>query len=197
MPEIIVKQVKEHIESFPRRESHYSRKENLNRIYLHEYLNIKRMWLLYLHTFEPEERQKYCSDRKKEMRCTVKYSFYKKVFLEEYNLAFGQPRTDTCSQCDRLQSKIDSSEDPTEREKLKAEKKKNVHLAKADKANALLKELQNKASNDEKTAMYNFDFQQNLPSPTLHSNDMFYCRMLWTYNFALHDCKTQDGIMHL
>ena len=44
---------------------------------------------------------------------------------------------------------------------------------------------------------YFFDFQQNLPSPTLHSNDMFYCRMLWTYTFALHNCSTNEGIMHL
>ncbi|MEM6612842.1 MAG: hypothetical protein AAF652_11440, partial [Cyanobacteria bacterium P01_C01_bin.72] len=193
--ENIVKSVKEHIKSFPRRESHYSRKDNLNRVYLHEHLNIKRMWLLYLREFEPAELNKYQSGQKKEMKCQVKYSFYKHIFLTEYNLGFGQPRTDTCSQCDRLQNKIENATNEAEKKKLEDEKR--CHVTKADNAYNLLKNLQKSAAEDEKTAMYTFDFQQNLPSPTLHSNDMFYCRMLWTYNFALHDCKTQDGIMHL
>lgn len=153
------------------------------------------MWLLYLQNFEPAEFQKYRSKRKNEMKCTVKYYFYKKIFLEEFNLGFGQPRSDTCSQCDRLQNKIENSTDATEREKLETEKR--VHVTKADNAYDLLTKKQTEAKNNDNIAVYTFDFQQNLPSPTLHSNDMFYCRMLWTYNFALHDCKTNDGIMHL
>ena len=44
--------------------------------------------------------------------------------------------------------------------------------------------------------MYTFDFQQNLPIPDI-SGDMFYIRMLWVYNFVVHDGSNSDGIMHL
>ena len=50
---------------------------------------------------------------------------------------------------------------------------------------------------DINTEMYTFDFQQNLPVPSLTSSDQFYLQMLWTYNFGVHDCKIEDGIMHL
>ena len=41
--------------------------------------------------------------------------------------------------------------------------------------------------------MISFDFQQNLPTPHLHHNDVFYARQLWTYNFGIHDCVTEKG----
>ena len=47
------------------------------------------------------------------------------------------------------------------------------------------------------TDMYTFNFQQNLPLPTLTHSDVFYCRQLWVYNFGIHDCVSDKGIMHL
>ncbi|GFO39354.1 hypothetical protein PoB_006585900 [Plakobranchus ocellatus] len=45
--------------------------------------------------------------------------------------------------------------------------------------------------------VYTFDFQQQLPSPNMLTNDIFYKRPLWTYNFGVHDAKTGDGIMNM
>jgi len=45
--------------------------------------------------------------------------------------------------------------------------------------------------------MITFDFQQNLPTPHLHHNDMFYLRQLWTFNFGIHDCINEQGYMFL
>ena len=36
--------------------------------------------------------------------------------------------------------------------------------------------------------MITFDFEQNLPIPNLHHNDVFYARQMWEYNFGVHDC---------
>ena len=124
-----------------------------------------------------------------------KYYFYKKVFFEEFNLLFWQPRSDTCSQCDRLENCIKATDDPSELDKL--QKEKEMHLRKAKQAYTLLKNLTQQSKTDKTMAMYTIGFQQNLPSPTLHSNDMFYSRMLWTYNFGRHDCKLDQWIMHL
>lgn len=43
--------------------------------------------------------------------------------------------------------------------------------------------------------MITFDLQQNLPTPNLNHNDIFYLRQLWTYNFGIHDCFKEQGYM--
>ena len=52
--EELKKQVREHIESFPRRKSHYSRADNRKWEYLDEGLSISRMHLMYLEKYEPQ-----------------------------------------------------------------------------------------------------------------------------------------------
>ena len=47
------------------------------------------------------------------------------------------------------------------------------------------------------TDMYTYDFQQNLLLPTLTHSDVFYCCQLWVYYFDIHDCVSDDGVMHL
>lgn len=36
----------------------------------------------------------------------VKYALFRKIFLEEYNIGFGNPATDTCAYCDRVKDAI-------------------------------------------------------------------------------------------
>ena len=45
--------------------------------------------------------------------------------------------------------------------------------------------------------MITYDFQQNLETPNLQHNDMFYKRQLWTYNFGIHDCVSNQGYMFM
>ena len=42
-----------------------------------------------------------------------------------------------------------------------------------------------------------FDFQQNLATPNLTHQEMFYARQLWTYNFGVHDCLANKGYMFM
>ena len=44
------------------------------------------------------------------------------------------------------------------------------------------------------TDVITFDFQQNLETPSLHLNDMFYLRQLWTYYFGIHDYVQGRGM---
>ncbi|KAL9976984.1 hypothetical protein ACROYT_G014335 [Oculina patagonica] len=41
--------------------------------------------------------------------------------------------------------------------------------------------------------MITFDFEQNLPTPNLQHNDMFYKRQLWTFNFGIPGCVANQG----
>ena len=45
--------------------------------------------------------------------------------------------------------------------------------------------------------MITYDFQQNLETQNLQHNDMFYKRQLWTYNFGIHDCISNQGYMFM
>lgn len=54
----LVKQVKNHIESFPAQESHYSRSDNHGKLFLSENLSIRRMYHLYLELYEPEQHER-------------------------------------------------------------------------------------------------------------------------------------------
>ena len=65
--------VKEHIESFPAYESHYSRKDNPNRKYLSPSLSISKMY--------------FCSDRRSEPVSEWKY---RQIFNTHFNYTFGR-----------------------------------------------------------------------------------------------------------
>ena len=188
------KKVRDHINSFPKRQSHYSREQNPNRYYIQENLNVHRMWLLYLAKNEPNELHKM---QNKRAACpTVKLHFYRHIFSHKFNIGFGLPRSDTCSQCDRLFIEINAAEnDDSQKKTLEAQKE--IHLRKAERGYELLKKYTEEAISGEDLDVYTFDFQQNLPLPTLSSSDMFYSRMLWVYNFGVHNCKTGQGTMHI
>lgn len=54
IPEVFLFKINTHINSFPKRQSHYSRCDNLNVKYLSPELNISKMYKLYLKEYEPE-----------------------------------------------------------------------------------------------------------------------------------------------
>ena len=107
------RKIREHIKTFPRRKSHYSRADNRKREYLNEGLSISRMYLLYLEKYEPQVKE---TGAKPEVEW-----LYRKIFNEEFNLSFGYPRSDTCETCDLLQVTIYASKSEAERAELQLE----------------------------------------------------------------------------
>ncbi|CAG9836460.1 unnamed protein product [Diabrotica balteata] len=106
-----------HIQSFPRRESHYSRNKS-RRFYLSTDLNVKKMHQLYLDLYEP------ASVSNPKYKPKVPYDFYYRHFKENLNYRFGSLRSDTCKKCDVLDNKLkDVTLDENERKVLAAEKK--------------------------------------------------------------------------
>ncbi|KAJ8940122.1 hypothetical protein NQ318_009836 [Aromia moschata] len=76
--------IRNHIKSFKDRKSHY-RLHDSAKLYLPEELNIKKMFNMYCEKFP----NLYAS-----------YETYRTIFSTEFNIAFGYPRSGTCSQCD-------------------------------------------------------------------------------------------------
>ena len=103
-----------HINSFPCYQSHYTRKDNVNKKYLHPELNIKKMYNLYV--------EKYTSENKQ----PVKLKYYYHVFSTKFNLHFKVPSKDTCTFCDEMLQKIKIEQDQQKQKEL--EVKKELHL---------------------------------------------------------------------
>ena len=83
-----IDKVKEHIESFPVVEGHYTRNDS-NRKYLGAELNITRMYQLYLEEYKGQLSEKDI----------VSQAVYRKVFNGQYNYSFHVPKKDQCSVC--------------------------------------------------------------------------------------------------
>lgn len=191
VPDAIVEQVHNHILSFPRRVSHYSRRDS-KRYYLSPHLNIKLMHEFYLQRYEPEMYNKLMSQSKDDYKPLVSRDFYFRYLKANFNYTFGSPRSDTCVKCDSLENLIKSGgKTPEEIENLKVQKQ--LHLIKAETFYNNLREKTSVAKEDPTIDVLSFDYQQNLPLPKVPSGDAFYSRQLWLYNFCIHSAKNMEA----
>lgn len=180
--------VREHIQTFPRRQSHYSRSSNQKREYLDEGLSISRMYLLYQEKYEPQVKE---SGAKPE----VKEWLYRKIFNEEFNLSFGYPRSDTCETCDILNVAIRSS--ISEDERVEKQEELATHQGNASKGYQLERSDAESTKATRYHSLITFDLMQNLPVPTLTHGSMFYSRQLWVYNFGVHNATSGSANMYM
>lgn len=190
IPQELKEAIDQHIRSFPKRSSHYSRSKNIKRSYLSPDLSVKKMHELYLEKHEPESYLlliggKHCRPR-------VTYDFYYRYFLTNFRLSFGSPRSDTCNTCDMLRKKIDCAANADI--KGMAVQEKESHILNADAFYATLSQLTNEAKENNDIEVLSFDYEQNLPLPLVPSGSVFYSRQLWMYNFCIHSGTT--GISH-
>lgn len=124
MSDFFVNQIREHILSFPAEQSHYSREKNHNRKYLESGLSINKLYELYLEKYERayvlyRDEKVVCSkdglpaplaprheDGTEYSQPTVKCSFYRHVFVTQFNISFSRPRSDICYRCDGFATSI-------------------------------------------------------------------------------------------
>ena len=116
--EDVKKLVREHIETFPSRHSHYCRKDNIERVYLSSDLSIARLYCDSLEkhdpdflTLEEENRKRVVAHESVDIlrKPLISEHMYHGIFVTEYNIHFGYPRTDTCSTCDNLTMQIQAA----------------------------------------------------------------------------------------
>ena len=154
----------DHINSFPRIESHYCRAKT-SKEYLQSDLNIEKMYNLYV------ER---CLKKKHE---PTKQWFYSKVFNNEFNLDFHVPKSDRCDRCELRKNQEKehiavSDEELAEFETHILEKKAMREEKKKD-----------KASGDKKMLVV-FDLENVINLPKAEISSFFYKRKLNLYNLT-------------
>lgn len=148
----------EHISSFPADESHYSRHCNIHKKYLSPLLSIPRMHKLYLDK---------CQNDGKDKIFLIKEATYRFIFNNEFNLTFGNPKSDTCSSCDSGSANEEHTENY--RSAFDSQKVDREY-----------------ASNSEDTIYVSLDLQQTMPLPRLSTSKAFYLRQMWFYNLGIH-----------
>lgn len=170
--------IKQHIESFPTKETHYSGRSVK---YLDEKLSVKTMFELFT---------------VKHPDVNVGYTFYYNFFVENFKLSFGRPQIDCCCVCEQLKLKIKSPH-LNNAAKRCAEAELAVHKRKSKKFyNKLKEEVDNKSSDPHVKAIC-FDFMQNVHIPNVPVQDTFYLRQLTTNIFCIHDIKKNTGNIYL
>lgn len=138
VPEAIKDQVREHIRSFPARSSHYSRNDNGNRCYLAPDLSITRMYRMFIEKNDLEYVRMEAENRTRQLnylpplelkKPIVSEYIYRQIFVSEFNIHFGFPRSDTCSTCDALHIEIQQCSEPDRCKELEQELAAHQELA--------------------------------------------------------------------
>lgn len=172
--------IKIHIDSFPYKTSHYGTKDIK---YLDSKLNVKTLFQLFI-------------KKHPELQNTVKYEFFLKYFNENYNLKFGRPQVDVCSECERLGT-ILRNKSLNDNAKRVCAAELMVHKRRAKKFYSKLQEVQALSKDRPEILGITFDYMQNLPLPVLPVQEIFYYRQLWVYSFEIHNLKTGAGHFYM
>ena len=167
-----ITQVKSHILSFPRMESHYCR-QSTSRQYLHANLNLKKLYDAY----------------EKEMKLTNQAAVSRKIYNAEFkkmNLSFHRPKKDCCAKCfsyehtpaaERTQEKIDEH---------------SKHIKNKLDARAQKQADKEEASRDPSICAMSFDLQKVLDIPTAEAGPLYYLRKMSMYNLTMFNLVTKD-----
>lgn len=148
-------------------ESHYTR-EKSQRQYMPSDCSIRKLWKL------------YCQENEV---LKVKYEFFRKIFVEKFNISFKSPTTDACSECIRLKGLIKS--EVSVETKSAAIIQLRVHKLKA---NAFYDSL--KISEDHVIKL-SFDCQKNMILPRVPDQQAYYSRQLYLYNYTICEGSSQ------
>ena len=166
-----LQKVRQHIESFPAVEGHYTRKAS-NRKYLGAELNIPKMYQIYLENYKDKVPE----------NSLVSLPIYRKTFNEEYNFSFHVPKKNQCNICVNY-NRVVSDRSITQDEKIKYNKHQQMKMRarkekKKDKEHA-------KISND--TFVATFDLQAVLHTPRSIVSQIYYMRKLNCYNLSIYN----------
>lgn len=177
-PGEVIRLIEDHIRSFPVKSAHYT---NRDYQYLSEKLDIKKMHNLLLEKY-PE--------------CSVKYSFYRRIFREKFSLSFGRPQVDTCCLCEELSNKI-KSKSLNDTAKRVAVAEKMVHQRRAKKFFTKMESIQELCRNDPSVGGICIDYMQNLSLPSIPVQDTFYLHQLTVNVFNIHNFKTGKSFFYI
>ena len=109
----------------------------------------------------------------------VKECMYRKIFCEEYNLSFFNPKKDQCGNCLKYQQLVGE-------EKEKFQDEYNAHLARKTEAQEEKKLDKIRATTEDNFVSASFDLQSVLQIPNSAHSLMYYSRKICVYNLCIY-----------
>jgi hypothetical protein len=182
IPQEVVDDVNDFIDNLPARESHYSPKTEKTKKYLNSDLNISKLYNNFISIYPEYDK-------------VVSYDFFKYHF-KKFNIGFGFPRSDICSECELFSVKLNSLEKPSDEHKVLQENL-DKHLSEAQKFYEFQNEVKNLIKKDNTISAISMDFEKNLPLPVSKVSFEYYLRQLWLQNFCIHDMSSGQSNMFL
>jgi hypothetical protein len=154
-------------------ELHYCRASIKCRSHLASELSVNKMWRNYNDNADPQLK--------------VKRDYFRAVFNTNFNLGFGTPRTDVCSKCTELKSKISVEKDETKKFNLKVELA--IHKKRAVAFFDMLRE--------KKVGLHtiSYDCQKNQPMPRFPDQSAYYSRQAYIYNFTIVEGHSHSQLL--
>lgn len=169
--------LRQHIESFPVKTSHYSGK---NKQYLDARLSVYKMHCLL--------KEKYPN-----LKCS--YQFFLQFFNSNYNLSFGRPQIDCCCTCKGLQVNIKNPH-IADSVKKAAVAELIIHKRRAKKFYTKLKH-EATATDEPHVMSLCMDFMQNILLPQIPVQETFYLRQLTVNIFCIHNIKQNTAKIYI
>ena len=161
---------RDHINSFPRIESHYCRAVS-KKEYLEASLNLQKMYELY---------EKKCEENAID---PVKFHMYRDIFNHEFNIEFQKPKKDLCDLCYEFSHTDQPSKELAD--------KHRIHLSsKNDTKNERKKDRELK---DKTVAVVCIDLENVITLPQSNVGNFYYKRKLSQYNLTGHCSLNKRG----
>lgn len=169
-----------HINLFPRKESHYLRKQT-QREYLDEKLNCAKMYRLYVEWMKDNPvylNVKVATER-----------WYYHIFSTRFNIGFFHPKKDRCETCSLYEDA-----DSERKEQLKTDYEQHV---KNKELVRQIKDDEKKTSDPKTKTVACFDLEKVLSLPQSEVGVFHYKRKYPVYNFTIYNILTKSGYCYV
>lgn len=167
------KLVHQHINSFPKVDSHYSR-ESCNKQFLNGELSISKMYSLYFQSVSDPTLK-------------VTERVYRDIFNSDFDLSFHTLKKDACDKCTQYQYAL-----PNQKHELEA--RYLTHIKQKNLARSLKNQFKEEAlkSNGE-TICAIFDYEKGIPLPRAEASSFYYKRKLTVNNFTVYETVSKQA----
>ena len=171
-----LEEVQQHINMFPKVESHYARKDS-KKHYIADTSNFSKLTLCKMHNLYKQ----WCSEQA--LR-PVSYDVYRAEF-HKLNLALHKPKKDQCKTCTAY------SNNEAKTDEHKSEQRR--HIEKKNQAHELKEKMKKIAKEKKDTIAITFDLEAVLYTPCSKVSTLFYKRKLCTYNLTMFNLANKEG----
>lgn len=173
VPAVVKDKIREHINSFPRIESHYLRAQTTKE-YIDGSLTLAQMYRYY-------KLQEESEGRPVAKKCT-----YEHIFNHEFNITFFQPKKDQCAICEAYKNSS-----PEEQAVFDSSYKK--HIYNKDRSREEKSQDIARAKDDPQITVACFDLQAVLPTPCGDVSTFYYKCRLNCFNFTIFEIASKKG----